>query len=130
MRAQNHGYGPGLAAPDAASSSRAADAASVVADAVAPAGLTAQKESAPAAQAAQSREENQHGNSATGADADKGFSTLRARLALAGFTVHLTDDGACGCAYLVSRWAQYRTFADRDALAAFEIGRASCRERV
>ena len=59
--------------------------------------------------------------------ADKAFASLRARLALAGFTVHLTDDGAGGCAYLVSRWAQYRTFADRDALAAFahNVGAAS-----
>ena len=51
--------------------------------------------------------------------ADKAFASLRAKVALAGFTVHLIDDGGGGCAYLVSRWAQYRTFADRDALAAF-----------
>ena len=49
----------------------------------------------------------------------KAFDDLRAKVALAGFTVHLIDDGGGGCAYLVSRWAQYRTLADRDALAAF-----------
>src|SRR5574337_766165 len=42
---RNIGHGPGLVAPEAAASVRAAGAASVAADAVAPAGLTPQKQS-------------------------------------------------------------------------------------
>ena len=84
MRAHYIGHGPGLAAPEAASSGGTAGAASVVADVVAPAGLNAQKETAPAAQAAQSREQNEPRNSATRDGTDKAFLTLRALLALRG----------------------------------------------
>ena len=119
MRAHNHGYGPGLAAPDAASSSRAADAASVVADAVAPAGLNAQKESAAATQAAQSREQNEPRNSATGAGADKTFLTLRALLALKGHVLSRThgDDGPVRL--YVTRWGLVRELPDIAAVRAF-----------
>ena len=119
MRAHHIGHGPGLAAPKAASSGCAAGAASVVAGAVAPAELTAQKESAPAAQAAQSREENQHGNSATGADADKAFFTLRALLALKGHVLQRThsDDGPVR--FYVTRWGLVRELPDFASVRAF-----------
>ena len=82
MHAHNFGHGPGMAAPSAAASVRATGAASVIADGVAPLGLNAERESAQAAQAAQSREQVENRNSATGAGADKAFFTLRALLAL------------------------------------------------
>ena len=119
MRAHNHGHGPGMAAPEAAASLCAAGAASVVADAVAPAGLNAQKESAPAAQATQSREENEHRNSATGAGADKAFLTLRALLALKGYSLSRThgDDGPV--CFHVNRWGMVRELRDIAAVRAF-----------
>jgi hypothetical protein len=85
----------------------------VVADAVAPAGLNAQKEPAPAAQAAQSREQNEPRNSATGASADK------APLALKGYSLHRTaaDDGPT-CFY-VTRCGIARELRDLVAVARF-----------
>jgi hypothetical protein len=93
--------------------------ASVVADAVAPAGLNAQKESAPAAQAAQSREQIEPGNSATGAHADKAFLTLRALLALQGHVLSRThgDDGPVR--FYVTRWGLVRERRDIAAVRAF-----------
>ena len=119
MRAHNIGHGPGLAAPEAASSGGAAGAASVVADAVAPAGLTGQKETAPATQAAQSREQNEPCNSATGAGADKAFLTLRALLALKGHVLSRThgDDGPVS--FYVTRWGLVRELQDIAAVRAF-----------
>lgn len=119
MRAPDFGRGPGLAAREAASSDGAAGAASVDADAVAPAGLTAQKESAPAAQAAQSLEQNESRISATGDGADKAFLTLRALLALKGYSLHRTaaDDGPV-CFY-VTRWGMARELRDLAAVARF-----------
>jgi hypothetical protein len=119
MRADNHGHGPGLAAPEAAASLCAAGAASVVAVAVAPAGLNAQEESAPAAQATQSREQNEDRNSATGADADKVFLTLRALLALKGYSLSRThsDDGQVY--FHVNRWGMVGELRDFAAVRAF-----------
>jgi hypothetical protein len=119
MRAHYIGHGPGLAAPEAASSGGTAGAASVVADAVAPAGLNAQKETAPAAQAAQSREQNELRNSATGDGADKAFLTLRALLALKGHVLSRThgDDGPV-CFY-VTRWGMVRELRDLAEVARF-----------
>ena len=119
MRAHNHGHGPGLAAPQAAASLCAAGAASVASDAVAHAGLNAQNESAPAALAAQSREQNEHRNSATGAGADKAFLTLRALLALMGYSLSRThgDDGPV--CFHVNRWGMVRELRDIAAVRAF-----------
>lgn len=119
MRAHYIGHGPGLAAPEAASSGGTAGAASVVADAVAPAGLNAQKETAPAAQAAQSREENEPGNSAIGDGADKAFLTLRALLAMKGHVLSRThgDDGPVR--FYVTRWGLVRELRDIAAVRAF-----------
>ena len=119
MRAHNIGHRPGLAAPEAPSSGGTAGAASVVADAVAPAGLNAQKESAPAAQATQSREQNEPPNSATGAGTDKAFLTLRALLALKGHVLSRThgDDGPMR--FYVTRWGLVRELPDIPAVRAF-----------
>lgn len=119
MRAHHNGHGPGLAAPEAAASLRAAGAASVVADAVTPAELNAQKESAPVAQATQSREQNKHANSAIDAGADKVFLTHRALLALKGYSLSRThgDDGPV-CFY-VTRWGLVRELRDIAAVRAF-----------
>ena len=119
MRAHYVGHGPGLAAPETASSGGTAGAASVVADGVAPAGLNAQKESAPAAQAAQSREQIEPGNSATGDGADKAFLTLRALLALKGHVLSRThgDDGPVR--FYVTRWGLVRELPDIAAVRAF-----------
>lgn len=119
MRPHYIGNEPGRAAPEAASSGGTAGAASVVTDAVAPAGLIAQKESAPATQAAQSREQNEPRNSAIGAGADKAFLTLRSHLALKGFSLQRTaaDDGPV-CFY-VTRWGKARELRDLAAVARF-----------
>ena len=119
MQAHNFGHRPGLAAPEAASSGGAAGAASVVADDVAPVGLTVQKESAPAAQAAQSREQIEPRKCATSSSADKVFLTLRALLALKGHVLHRThgDDGPVR--YYVTRWGLVRELADIAAVRAF-----------
>jgi len=119
MRAHYIGHGPGLAAPEAASSGGTAGAASVVADAVAPAGLNAQRDTAPAAQAAQSREESEPGNSAIGNGADKAFLTMRALLALNGHILSRThgDDGPVR--FYVTRWGLVRELRDIAAVRAF-----------
>jgi hypothetical protein len=119
MRAHYIGHGPGMAVPKVAASFSTAGAASVVAGAVAPAGLNAQKESAPAAQAAQSREQNEPRNSATGASADKAFATLRALLALKGHVLSRThgDDGPVR--FYVTRWGLVRELRDIEAVRAF-----------
>lgn len=119
MRAHYIGHGPGLAAPEAASSGGTAGAASVVADAVAPAGLNAQKETAPAAQAAQSREKNEPGNSAIGDGADKAFLTLRALLALKGHVLSRTHDDDGPVRFYVTRWGLVRELRDIAAVRAF-----------
>jgi len=108
-----------MAAPEAASPVGTAGAASVVADAVSPAGLNAQKETAPAAQAAQSREQSEPRNSATGDGADKAFLTLRARLALKGHVLSRThgDDGPVR--FYVTRWGLVRELRDIAAVRAF-----------
>ena len=119
MRAHNHGHGPGLAAPEAAASLCAVGAASVGSDAVAPAGLNAQKESALATQAAQSREQNEPGNSATGAGAERAFLKLRALLALKGYSLSRTHgDGGPVC-FHVKRWGMARELLDIEAVRGF-----------
>ena len=119
MRAHHIGHRPGLAAPEAPSSGGTAGAASVVADAVALVRLNAQKESAPAAQAAPSREQNEPGNSATGASADKAILTLQAQLALKGHVLSRThgDDGPMR--FYVTRWGLVRELRDIEAVRAF-----------
>lgn len=119
MQAHYIGHGPGAAAPEAASSGGTADAASVVADAVAAAGLNAQKESAPAAQAAQSREQNEPRNSATGAGADKAFLTLRALLALKGHVLSRAHGEDGPIRFYVTRWGLVRELPDIAAVRAF-----------
>ena len=119
MRAHYIGHRPGLAAPEAASSGGIAGAASVVADAVAHAGLNAQKESALAAQAAQSRKQNEPTNCASDAREGKAFLTLRAQLALKGHSLSRTpaDDGRVR--YYASRWGMVRELNDLAAVAQF-----------
>ena len=126
MRAHYIGHGPGLAAPEAASSNGTAGAASVVADPVASDGLNAQEESAPAAQAAQSREQSEPRNSATGDEADKAFLTLRVLLALKGHVLSRThgDDGPVR--FYVTRWGLVRELRNIAAVRAFaeQVGAA------
>lgn len=119
MRAHYIGHGPGLAAPEAASSGGNAGAASVVADAVALPGLSVQKESAPATQAARSREQNESRNSANDTGTDKAFLTLRALLALNGHVLSRThgDDGPVR--FYVARWGLVRELRDIAAAYAF-----------
>ena len=119
MRAPYIGHGPGMAAPEAASSSGTAGAASVVTAAVAPAGLNAQKESAPAAQAAQGREQNEPRNSATGDGADKAFLTLRALLALKGHVLSRTNGNDGPLRFYFTRWELVRELPDIAAVRAF-----------
>jgi len=119
MQVHNFGHGPGLAAPEAASSVRPAGAASVAAAAASLAGLNTQKESAPAAQATQSREQNVHMNSATCTAFARVFSTLCAELALRGYCVRRShgDDGPT--CYYVSRWGFVRELRDLTAVQLF-----------
>ena len=57
---------------------------------------------------------------ASGGCADAGtVATLRARAALAGFTVSVMTDADGLCLYLVSRWGMSRTLADLAGLVAF-----------
>ena len=115
MRAHHVGHGPGMAAPEAAASLRPAGAASAVADGVAPAELKPQKESAPVAQATQSREQNEHADCASDASAHKSFGTLRNEFALRGYVLDRTGDGG----YAVSRWSLSRRHKDLDSVVQF-----------
>ena len=119
MHAHQFGHGPSLAAPEAAASVRAAGAASVASDAVAPAGLKAQKESALAAEATQSREQIEHRNFATDACADKAFLTLRALLALKGYSLSRTHGNDGPVRFHVNRWGMVRELPDLAAVRAF-----------
>ena len=49
----------------------------------------------------------------------KSIATLRARAALAGFTVSVMTDADGLCLYLVSRWGMSRTLPDLAGLVAF-----------
>lgn len=119
MRAHHFGQEPGLAAPEAAAGLCSASHASVAPDAVAPAGLNAQKESAPAALATQSREQNERQNSATGACADKAFLTLRAPLAQKGYSLSCTHGADGPVCFHVNRWGVVRELRDVAAVRAF-----------
>jgi hypothetical protein len=50
--------------------------------------------------------------------ADKAFATLRARLALAGYALHITSNGTGGAEYIVTRWNLCRTLPDIAAVSA------------
>lgn len=119
MQSHHVGDWPGMAAPEAATSVRAAGFASVVADRVAPLGLNAKTKSAPAAQAVQIREQNEPGISATGAATDKAFFGLRALLALKGHALSRThgDDGPVR--FYVARWGLVRELPDIAAVRVF-----------
>lgn len=119
MRAHDFGHAPGLAAPESDATGGAVGPAFVVANAVALARLTAQKESAPAAQATQSREQNEPRNSATGKGADKAFLTLRALLALKGHALNRTDGNDGPVRFYVTRWGLVRELLDIEAVRAF-----------
>jgi hypothetical protein len=51
--------------------------------------------------------------------ADKVFATLRARLALAGYALHITSNGKGGAEYTVTRWNLCRTLPDMAAVCTF-----------
>ena len=72
-----------------------------------------------AAQAVQSREQNETRNSATRTGADKAFLTLRAHLALKGHALSRThsDDGPVR--FYVTRWGLVRELPDIAAVRAF-----------
>ena len=121
MRAYQIGRWPGIAAPEALEAPaclRHAGAASVPADAVSPVGLN-QKESAPAAQGTQGREQNEHPNCAATAGAYKAFHTLRAHLPLTGYSLsraHGDDEPVC---FHVNRWGMVHELRDFTAVLAF-----------
>lgn len=109
---------PGLAAPETISNFHHAGVASVNTDAIEPAGLIPQKESALAPQAEQSREQGDSLRIATPAGADKAFLTLRAVLALAGHSLSRTDASDGPRSYFVSRWGMVRELRDLGAVEA------------
>jgi hypothetical protein len=119
MRAHYIGHGPGLAAPEAASSGGTAGAVSVVADAVAPAGLNPQRGSTLAAQATQSREQDRPRISATGVSADKAFLTLRALLALKSHVLSRTHDDDRPVRFSATRWSLVCELRDITATREF-----------
>ena len=119
MHAHQYGRGPGIAASEAAASLRLAGTASVVADAVAPAGLNPKKESTPAAQATQSREQNDPSNSGTDPDVDQAFLTQRALLAMKGYSLSRTNCQDGPVCFHVNRWGMVRELRDVAAVRAF-----------
>ena len=126
MDAQDHGTVPGLAAPEAASNLCPAGAASVAGAAVSTAALNTQKDSAPVAQATQSREQIEHSNSATGAGSEKAFLALQALLALKGYSLSRTA-AIDGPVHYVIRWDLVRKPCDIAAVAGFvrQVGGAA-----
>jgi len=70
-------------------------------------------------QATQSREQNEHTNSASGAGADKAFLTLRALLALKGHVLHRTDGKDGPVRFYVTRLGLVRELPDIAAVRAF-----------
>lgn len=121
MRAHHFGHGPGLAAPEAAASLRAAGAASVVADAVAPAGLTRTSEKAPDAANVEGpvQTETQCLIFEQPGDDGKHFATLRALLALKGYSLHRTAADDVPVCFYVTRWGMARELHDLAAVARF-----------
>ena len=119
MLAHCIGHGPGLAAPEAASSGGIAGAASMGAVAPARPRLSAQKETALAAQAAQSRDQKEQQNFATGTRADKAFHTLRAHLALRGYSLHRTEADDGPVSFYVTRCGMTSEMRDLVAVARF-----------
>lgn len=78
------------------------------------------------AQAAQSREQNEQRKFATGTSADKAFHTLRAHLALRGYSLHRTaaDDGPVN--FYVTRCGVTSELRDLVAMARFLDQVAGC----
>ncbi len=122
MQADHHAHGAGSAAPETLHADPD-DLASLGAAAAAPGGLSpAPNDEAPGVMAEGFRDQETADslNSAAAhiAEQDKEFSTARAKLAIAGWTLHIVDGGGAA-AYWVSRWGQSRTLPDRHALAQF-----------
>jgi hypothetical protein len=116
MRAHHTGHEQRQAAPNAASSDGAAGAAPLVADAVAPAGLNTEMELAPAAQAPQSRVQNEPRDPATD---HKAFFTLRAPLALNGHGLSRTNGDDGQVRFYVTRWPLVCELPDISAVSDF-----------
>lgn len=51
--------------------------------------------------------------------AEKAFATLRARLALEGFQLHIVNGDGGGTAYLVQRWSMHKLLPDQVAVREF-----------
>ena len=67
-------------------------------------------------------QDTEHRDCAGAADceqADKELSTIRARLALAGWVMHIVDAGDERASFWVSRWGRSATLPDRHALLRF-----------
>lgn len=119
MGTHHIGPEPDMAAPEAAKGFCAAGGASLAADAVAPAELNEQRESAPAARAAQSREQEKHPNFVSRAADDKPFLTLRAQLALKGCGLSRTDSADGPVRFYAIRWGLVRELRDLEAVHTF-----------
>lgn len=115
MDAHTIGHRPDFAAPESASRSGAAGAASLASGAEPHLRLNPQKESAPVADTTQSREQNAHPDVADDEAAGNARATIAARFAMRGYSLHqLADD-----TYLVTRWNLSRPCVDLHAARRF-----------
>lgn len=122
MHAQHHAQGAGIAAPEPLHADPAGLAPLGAAGAAAAGVGPAPNDEAPGVMAEGFRDQETADSldsaAAHIAEQDKAFSTARAKLAIAGWTLHIVDGGGAA-AYWVSRWGQSRTLPDRHALAQF-----------
>ena len=122
---QHHVHRAGLAAPDSAASAHPHGLAPLGASAAAPCGLSpAPNDEGPTGTNGQAFREQGKADSLyfdanRVGEQDKCFATARAKLALAGWVIHIVDGGGGTVAYWVSRWGQSRTLPDRHALDQF-----------
>lgn len=110
---------PGLAAPDAAANARSREPASPAAGAGGKPELSRSDEAHGTPHAAGPKDQQTHSDSVSDDVAGKAFATLRAQLALAGYSLHRSDAEDGPRNYFVTRWGMVRGLRDLPAVSKF-----------
>lgn len=109
----------GLDAPDAPANLQFHEPAWLAAGAGASAGLTRSDEAHDTSHVAGPKDQQTHSDSVSDDVAGKAYATLRAQLALAGYSLHRSDAEDGPRNYFVTRWGMVRGLRDLPAVSKF-----------
>ena len=109
----------GLAAPDAATNLHCHEPASLASAAGATAGLSRSDEAHETPHFAGPKDQQTHSDFASDDAAGKAFATLRAHLALAGYSLHRSEAEDGPRNYFVTRWGMVRELHNLPAVSKF-----------